>query len=123
MANAPKQHQRKPVGQPHRRSTRHKPRESRAHSTARGYGRKWSKFRAAFLRANPLCEYCLARGQVTAASVVDHDLPHEHDLELFWNNTFTALCKHDHDSTKQRMERTYKGQALLQAVRVAKGQK
>ena len=70
---------------------------------------------------NPLCEYCLARGRVEPATICDHDLPHEHDPHLFWNNTFTALCKHDHDSTKQRMERRYRGDDLLRAIARAKG--
>jgi 5-methylcytosine-specific restriction protein A len=124
MAKAPQQHKRPAVGKTtaHKRSVRYKPREDRASSGARGYGHRWTKFRAAFLMRNPLCEYCKARGQVKAADICDHDLPHEHDPDLFWNNTFTALCKWDHDSTKQRMERRYNGDDLLRAVRVAKGQ-
>ena len=123
MAVEPKQHKRPPIGKAakHKRSARHAPRERRTHSTARGYDYRWEKFRRSFLAANPLCEYCLARGQITAATVVDHDLPHEHDPHLFWNNTYSALCAKDHNSTKQRMERRYRGDALLQAVRVAKG--
>lgn len=115
------QHKRRPIGKPHKRSTQHKPREARGNSSSRGYDKRWERFRKSFLHANPLCEYCLARGQVTPATVCDHDLPHDHDPALFWDNTFTALCKWDHDSTKQRMERRYKGESLLAAVRVAKG--
>jgi 5-methylcytosine-specific restriction protein A len=122
MASGAKAHTRKPVGTPHNRSTTHRPREQRTHAAARGYDHKWAKFRASFLASNPLCEYCMARGQVEVATVCDHDLPHEQDAHLFWDNTFTALCKRDHDSTKQRMERRYKGDALLAAIRVAKGQ-
>jgi len=120
MADAPQQHTKPSQITTHKRSTRHTPRESRQHAAARGYDHRWAKFRKAFLARNPLCEYCLARGQVTAASICDHDLPHEHDLSLFWDNTFTALCKQDHDSTKQRMERRYKGEALLRAIGQAK---
>ena len=116
------QHKRKSVGKPHKRSTRHKPAERRGNSSSRGYDARWERFRRAFLLRNPLCEYCLARGQVTPATVCDHDLPHDGDPTLFWDNTFTALCAHDHSSTKQRMERRYKGEALLRAVRAAKGQ-
>jgi hypothetical protein len=115
------QHTRKTIGTPHKRSARHRPKESRGNSSSRGYDARWERFRRAFLIRNPLCEYCMARGHVTPATVCDHDLPHDADPELFWDNTFTALCKWDHDSTKQRMERRYKGQALLQAVRAAKG--
>ena len=124
MAKAPQQHTRTPIGKQttHKRTARYKPREARLNSSARGYDHRWDKFRRAFLMANPLCEYCLARGRVEPATVCDHDLPHEHDPDLFWNNTFTALCAKDHNSTKQRMERRYKGDALLAAVRLAKGQ-
>ena len=115
------QHSRKPVGKPHKRSARHKPKEARGNSSSRGYDSRWERFRKAFLMRNPLCEYCLARGRVTPATVCDHDLPHNGDPELFWRNTFTALCKWDHDSTKQRMERAYSGEDLLRAVAKAKG--
>lgn len=104
------------------RRTRHRPRETRGSSSSRGYNSKWERFRKAFLAANPLCEYCLTRGHVEPATVCDHDLPHEGDPELFWNNTFTALCAADHNSTKQRMERQFKGEALLDAIGRAKGQ-
>ena len=124
MARAVQQHKRPHVGKAatHKRSAKHKPREGRGSASSRGYGYRWSKFRLSFLSRNPLCEYCQAKGRVEAANVCDHDLPHEHDPELFWDNTFTALCKHCHDSTKQRMERLYNGDRLLLAIRVAKGQ-
>lgn len=96
------------------------PRERRGSSSSRGYDRKWEAFRKGFLMANPLCEYCLARGQVVPATVCDHDIPHEGDPELFWDNTFSALCATDHNSTKQRMERQFKGDALLRAIRDTK---
>lgn len=123
MASAAQQHRRIPAGKvtTHKRSTKHKPREARGSAASRGYGRRWSNFRLSFLSTNPLCEYCKAKGRVEAAVICDHDLPHEHDPELFWSNTFTALCKHCHDSTKQRMERRYSGDDLLRAIRVAKG--
>ena len=124
MAKALQQHRRATVGKvtAHKRSAKHKPREARGSAASRGYGYRWAKFRLAFLSANPLCEYCKAKDRVEAANICDHDLPHEHDPELFWDNTFTALCKRCHDSTKQRMERLYSGDKLLSAIRVAKGQ-
>lgn len=122
MATEAKAHKRNSVGKPHKRSTRHKPREARGNSSSRGYNYRWEQFRRSFLQRNPLCEYCLARGRVEPATVCDHDLPHEHDPDLFWNNTFTALCKWDHDSTKQRMELQHRGDDLLRAIKVAKGQ-
>ena len=36
------------------------------------------------LRAQPLCEMCLARGQVTAACICDHVEPHGGDWNRFW---------------------------------------
>lgn len=117
MARDITQHKRPPI------TAKHKPRarqESRDHSSARGYGRRWERFRASFLAANPLCEFCLPKGEIRPAQVVDHDLPHRGDLELFWNNSFSALCKRCHDSTKQRMERYYSGDALLQVIKAAK---
>ena len=101
----------------HKPTRKHTPRERRGSSSSRGYDNRWERFREGFLMANPLCEYCMSRGQVVPATVCDHDLPHDQDPDIFWNNTFTALCKWDHDSTKQRMERQFKGEALLQAIR------
>ncbi|WP_092902756.1 hypothetical protein [Rhodobacter sp. 24-YEA-8] len=40
------------------------------------------RFRDQNLRKHPLCAYYLADGRPTAASVVDHDLPHGHDPAL-----------------------------------------
>jgi 5-methylcytosine-specific restriction protein A len=121
MASGAKAHTRKPVGTPHKRSTTHRPREQRTHAAARGYDHKWAKFRTSFLASNPLCEYCMARGRVEVATVCDHDLPHEQDAHLFWDNTFTACCAHHHNSLKQRLERQYKGESLLAQIRKHKG--
>lgn len=42
----------------------------------RGYDSRWSKARAAYLRAHPLCVMCERHGRTTAATVVDHIEPH-----------------------------------------------
>lgn len=77
----------------------------RQSAAARGYGRRWQKARAAFLRAHPLCAMCAPR--VVAASVVDHIVPHRGDERLFWNETnWQPLCKTHHDSTKQALEKS-----------------
>ena len=120
MAGEAGAHKRKPVGKPHKRSTRHKPRETREHASGRGYNHRWARFRLSFLSRNPLCEYCAAKDRIVPAAICDHDLPHDHDPALFWDNTFTALCKRCHDSTKQRMERRYSGDKLLDAIKAAK---
>lgn len=78
-------------------------------STQRGYGYKWQKYRANFLHSNPLCVFCMRLGVITAATVVDHKVPHKGDQNLFWNSlNHQALCKKCHDSTKQKIENSQK---------------
>lgn len=73
--------------------------DRRGGSTARGYGYKWQKAREQFLKENPLCAEHLARGQVAAATVVDHKVPHKGDMALFWNRSnWQPLCKSCHDT-------------------------
>lgn len=81
--------------------------DQRKSSAQRGYGSKWQRAREAFLREHPLCEDHRKRGQVVAATVVDHKIPHRGDLSLFWDRkNWQALCKHCHDSHKQRLEKS-----------------
>lgn len=78
---------------------------SRTSSSSRGYGHRWQKARATFLKAHPLCTYCKAQGLLTPATVVDHIVPHRGDQKLFWDSSnWQGLCKLHHDSTKQREE-------------------
>jgi 5-methylcytosine-specific restriction enzyme A len=66
----------------------------------------WRTCRAAFLRAHPLCVYCLELGRHTAAQVVDHKTPHKGDRALFFDQTnWQALCTSCHNSHKQRVDR------------------
>jgi len=79
----------------------------RESSAKRGYGSRWQKAREAFLREHPLCADHLARGQLVAATVVDHIKPHKGDRKLFWcRKNWQSLCKHCHDSIKQAEERS-----------------
>jgi 5-methylcytosine-specific restriction protein A len=72
----------------------------------RGYGYRWQQARARFLREHPLCCYCEREGRVTAATVVDHHIPHRGDEKLFWDqNNWRALCKRHHDSDAQKKDR------------------
>ena len=76
-------------------------------SAERGYGYKWQQAREGFLKKNPLCEDHKARGQVVAATVVDHIAPHRGDMKLFWDRAnWQSLCKTCHDSHKQRLEKS-----------------
>lgn len=84
------------------------------------YGSRWDRERLIFLRTHPLCVMCHEQGRVTAATVVDHIIPHKlkealnsgnaeaiaKAQKLFWSRkNWQGLCKQHHDSTKQRMEK------------------
>ena len=74
-------------------------------TSERGYGRRWQVERADFLRRHPLCRMHQKRGQVVAARVVDHIVPHRGDQRLFWDQTnWQSLCKPCHDSAKKLQE-------------------
>jgi len=65
---------------------------------------RWRKLRVEQLRRQPLCEMCFNHGKITEANVVDHKEPHRGDMDRFWAGPFQSLCKHCHDSHKQRAE-------------------
>ena len=44
----------------------------RGSSAERGYDAQWRIAREAYLRTHPLCERCLAKGEVEAATMVHH---------------------------------------------------
>lgn len=73
--------------------------QRRGGSAERGYGGRWQKARATYLRHHPLCVACEAAGRLVAATVVDHITPHKGDQALFWDsdNNWQALCKRCHD--------------------------
>ncbi len=84
---------------------------NRESSSKRGYGSRWQKARAAYLRKHPLCIEHSKLGQVVKATVVDHIKAHRGDMVLFWDSSnWQSLCKHCHDSHKQRLEKS--GQIL-----------
>jgi 5-methylcytosine-specific restriction enzyme A len=63
------------------------------------------KRRAHQLRhVQPLCEMCLARGQITSATVADHVEPHRGNWNKFRLGRLQSLCKQCHDSRKQSFE-------------------
>lgn len=65
----------------------------------------WRQLRQHQLVNEPLCRFCLEREIVEPATVVDHITPHKGDVVLFHNpDNLSSLCKHCHDSVKQRME-------------------
>lgn len=84
-------------------------RSDRRKTAERGYGGRWQRERAAFLKRpeNALCVMCKAESRVTAAQVVDHRVPHHGDERLMWDQSnWQSLCASHHNSAKQRMERS-----------------
>jgi 5-methylcytosine-specific restriction endonuclease McrA len=80
-------------------------------SSANGYGWKWRQARKGFLQRHPLCHYCEREGRVTAATVVDHHIPHDGDQKLFWDRSnWRACCKAHHDADAQRKDHQFKKQ-------------
>ncbi|UFT98103.1 HNH endonuclease [Radiobacillus kanasensis] len=71
--------------------------KGRESSNKRGYNYSWQKYRVMFLRRNPLCKSCSARGHTVPATEVDHIEPHRGDKELFWDpNNHQGLCNTCH---------------------------
>lgn len=65
---------------------------------------RWAKLRAQQLKVEPLCAYCLARGMVSPATVVDHVVPHRGDRGLFYKGKLQSLCASHHSKDKQSEE-------------------
>ncbi len=80
--------------------------KDRASSSQRGYGSKWQKARARFLKINPFCVRCYEKGKIVEATVVDHLIPHRGDQALFWDESnWQPLCKKCHDRKTMTEER------------------
>lgn len=80
--------------------------ETRGTSAERGYGHRWRLAREGWLRKHPLCVRCAAAGVLTAASVVDHVVPHRGNKALFWDReNWQSLCA-EHHSRKTATEDT-----------------
>jgi 5-methylcytosine-specific restriction protein A len=86
----------------------------RPSASARGYGGRWRKARAGYLRKHPLCVTCQAEGRTEPATVVDHIVDHKGDRALFWDrDNWQALCKACHDrktATENRFGRGDRGE-------------
>lgn len=73
----------------------------RGNATQRGYGAKWQKARAAYLRRHPICKQCPA-----LATEVDHITPHCGNMQLFWDSSnWQPLCKSCHSAKTMRESR------------------
>ena len=67
--------------------------------------KRWRGRRDEQLSDEPLCAMHLAKGEIVAATVADHVVPHRGDEALFFDGALQSLCKPCHDSAKQREER------------------
>lgn len=65
----------------------------------------WQSRRKNQLAKEPLCAFCMAKGEHKLASVADHIEPHRGNAEKFFKGKLQSLCKLCHDSTKQIEER------------------
>lgn len=75
-----------------------RPKDTRPSRHVRGYTSKWDKARKGYLAHHPLCATCLKDGRTTAATVVDHIVPHKGDTALFWDvGNWQALCRYHHN--------------------------
>lgn len=80
----------------------------------RGYDSRWKSARAGWLRQHPLCgdradgpspehSECLQARRLTAATDVDHIVPHRGDKSLFWERTnWQSLCHACHSAKTAR---------------------
>ncbi|MEZ5782357.1 MAG: HNH endonuclease [Rhizobiaceae bacterium] len=64
----------------------------------------WKKIRERQLHVEPFCRMCAREGVRTPAMICDHVERHGYDLKKFFGGPFQSLCKHHHDSHKQRHE-------------------
>ena len=67
----------------------------------------WRKGRLEFLSDNPPCRFCVAFNPDTPspATVVDHIVRHEGDLDLFLDRSnWQGLCAPCHDQLKRQVE-------------------
>ncbi|MFQ7430679.1 HNH endonuclease [Sutterella wadsworthensis] len=91
-----------------RQQTEHRQRDRRREAlkgsaSARGYGARWQRLRARFLREHPLCVDCARLGRVTPATDVDHIQPHRGDQDLMWDESnLQPLCHRCHSKKTAR---------------------
>ena len=70
---------------------------------------RWRRLRKFQLMQHPLCKFCLERGIVTAANVVDHMVPHKGDWTAFVTGKQQSLREPCHKSAKRQIElRSYR---------------
>lgn len=95
------------------------PAPERKTTAQRGYGGRWQKARATFLARSPLCVECAKQDRTTAATVVDHIVPHKGDQGLFWDTSnWQSLCKPHHDAKTAREDGGFGNAVQTRSVRI-----
>lgn len=75
----------------------------RGTAAERGYDYWWQRAAKRYRKLNPLCVACLREGQIVAAEVVDHIIPHRGDERLRKDEAnWQSLCKRCHDQKTAR---------------------
>lgn len=71
---------------------------TRASSSARGYGKRWGRYRTAYLAQHPLCVMCERAGRLVTATQVDHiRAVYGPDDPGFWDeDNHQGLCRSCH---------------------------
>jgi 5-methylcytosine-specific restriction endonuclease McrA len=64
------------------------------------YDWRWQQASRRHREANPVCLYCEREGRTTAATCVDHVIPHRGNYELFWDESNWASSCDDCHRTK-----------------------
>lgn len=80
----------------------------RGTATQRGYGPKWRRVRAEYLREHPWCIDCQAEGLLVPATEVDHVIP----LRLGGADhpsNYAGLCRRHHSAKTMRQSVAGKG--------------
>lgn len=79
---------------------RHTPRawdnDHRGSAAERGYDRKWSQVRAAYVKKHPLCELCDQRGVVHPVEIVHHIVPICDGGDRYRHANLQSLCRTCH---------------------------
>ena len=77
----------------------------RGTAAERGYDARWRTAREAYLANHPLCVQCMREKRITAATCVDHIIPHRGDKRLFWDiGNWQSLCASCHGKKTARGE-------------------
>lgn len=84
---------------------------------------RWRTSRRRHLAEHPLCVICERQGRTTAATVVDHTIPHKGDPLLFWDRSiWQSLCATCHSGIKRIQEnRGYSAAAGIDGLPIDAG--